>query len=63
MSNSDAKSAMKIMLDPNLGLANSYRINEEGVAFILALRSKYGKPKKKLVDPTRYIDLSYGNLL
>jgi len=26
---------------------------------VLALRSKYGEPRKELSDPMRYVDLSY----
>ena len=52
---------MKIVLDPVLGLAGSDVIDEAGMAAILALRSKFGQPRKDLTDPSRYIDLGYYN--
>ena len=54
-----AESAMQIMLDPVYGIAESEKINIEGVKTILDLRSKFGEPKKKLSNPYLYIDLSY----
>lgn len=59
MDRAGAEAAMKIVLDPDLGLAGSDKINDTGVATILALRSKYGEPQKDLTEPDRYIDLSY----
>lgn len=61
MDRAGAEAAMKIVLDPELGLAGSDKINDTGVATILALRSKYGEPQKNLTKPDRYIDLSYYN--
>jgi hypothetical protein len=61
MDRAGAEAAMKIVLDPDLGLAGSDKINATGVATILALRSKYGEPQKDLTEPERYIDLSYYN--
>ena len=54
-----AESAIQIMLDPVYGIAESEKINIEGVKTILDLRSKFGEPKKKLSNPDLYIDLSY----
>jgi len=31
----------------------------KGVATVLALRSKYGEPRKLLSDPMRYVDTTY----
>jgi ABC-type nitrate/sulfonate/bicarbonate transport system substrate-binding protein len=56
-----ARGAMKIVLDPELGIAGSDEIDVAGVATILALRSKFGEPQKDLTDPDRYIDLRYYN--
>ena len=56
-----ARAAMNIVLDPELGIAGSDAINRTGVATILALRSKFGEPRKDLSDPDRYIDLRYYN--
>ncbi len=61
MDRAGAEAAMKIVLDPQLGLAGSDEIDDTGVATILALRSKYGEPQKDLNDPDRYIDLRYHN--
>ena len=61
MDTDGARAAMKIVLDPNLGIAGSDEIDDSGVATILALRSKFGEPQKNLSDPGRYIDLQYYN--
>jgi hypothetical protein len=31
----------------------------KGLATVLALRSKYGEPRKLLSDPMRYVDATY----
>ena len=54
-----AEAAMQIMLDPIQGIAESEKINMEGVKTILDLRSKFGEPKKELNNPELYIDLTY----
>ncbi len=59
MDRDGARAAMKIVLDPELGLAGRDKIDDVGVATILALRSKFGEPQKNLSDPERYIDLRY----
>lgn len=59
MDRAGAEAAMKIVLDPRLGIAGSDAIDEAGVATILALRSKFGEPQRNLTDPARYIDLRY----
>ena len=56
-----ARGAMKIVLDPELGIADSDEIDVTGVATILALRSKFGEPQKDLTDPDRDIDPRYYN--
>ena len=56
-----ARGAMKIVLDPDLGIAGSDEIDQTGVATILELRSKFGEPQKDLTDPDRYIELRYYN--
>jgi ABC-type nitrate/sulfonate/bicarbonate transport system substrate-binding protein len=33
-------------------------INKEGLARVIALREQYGTPKKKISDPSRFIDTS-----
>ncbi len=59
MDRAGAEAAMRIVLDPDFGLAGSDVINEAGVATILALRSKFGEPRKDLTNSARYIDLTY----
>ena len=54
-----AESTYRVMFDPKHGLLKKGRIDTAGVKIVLALRSEYGEPKKKLADPNRYIDLSY----
>jgi hypothetical protein len=33
------------------------KVDMEGLKVVLALRTKYGQPKKELTDPTKYVDL------
>lgn len=47
------------ILDPKTGFFPKSTIDMQGVKTVLALRSEYAEPKKKLTDPARYIDLSY----
>ena len=56
-----ARAAMQIVLDPIRGIAGTDKIDDAGVATIMALRSKFGEPRKDLTDPARYIDLGYYN--
>ncbi len=41
------------------GIRRDGAIDPEGVATVLRLRGEYGRPKKTLSDPSRYIDESY----
>jgi len=54
-----AQASYKILLDDKLGFYKQPTIDKEGVATVLALRSKYAEPKKELTDPTRYYDTQY----
>lgn len=56
-----AQAAMQALTDAQYGLASSATIDDAGVRTVLAMRSKYGEPRKQLDDPARYIDLSYFN--
>ena len=56
MTRSTAEKAYQILLDPQQGLYRDLRINRLGMQTVLALRSRYGEPKKTLLDPERYID-------
>jgi NitT/TauT family transport system substrate-binding protein len=40
------------------GLTLDGKINEEGLKQVIALREQYGTPKKKIADPSRFIDTS-----
>jgi len=40
------------------GLTLDGKINPEGLAQVIALREQYGTPKKKIADPSRFIDTS-----
>ena len=59
MSPEIAENTYRVMFDPKHGLLKKARIDMAGVKTVLALRSEYGEPKKKLTDPGRYVDLSY----
>lgn len=54
-----AQASYKILLDDKLGFYKQPTIDEKGVATVLALRSKYAEPKKKLSSPTHYYDTQY----
>lgn len=41
------------------GFSRDVSIDIKGMQTVLALRSKYAQPPKKLTDPKKYIDLSY----
>jgi len=46
-------------LAPPQGFTPKARIDLEGVSKVLALRSRYGEPKKTLSDPAKYFDGRY----
>jgi ABC-type nitrate/sulfonate/bicarbonate transport system substrate-binding protein len=50
------------LLDPMRGFFRSGDIDREGLACVLELRSRYGRPSKLLNDPAKYCDLSYGEI-
>lgn len=54
-----AQASYPILLDDKLGFYKQPTIDQEGVATVLALRSKYAEPKKELTDPARYYDTQY----
>jgi ABC-type nitrate/sulfonate/bicarbonate transport system substrate-binding protein len=47
------------LLDPKDGFFRKARVSTEGLRTVLALRSRYADPKKKLTDPLKYYDSSY----
>ena len=47
------------LLHPKFGFYRGGEIDEAGLACVLALRSRYGKPQMTLNDPNKYIDLRF----
>jgi len=57
-----AKKAWDALLaNPKEGIQKDGRIDMEGVANVLRIRSEFGEPRKELTDPSKYIDESYFN--
>ncbi len=54
-----AQTAYKVLLSPTDGFQKKAKIDMDGVKTVLALRSKYGQPRKSLTDPTPYYDPSF----
>jgi ABC-type nitrate/sulfonate/bicarbonate transport system substrate-binding protein len=54
-----AKQSLNILLHPRTGFYKDAALDMKGVQTVLALRSKYGEPKKQLTDTAKYIDTSY----
>ena len=54
-----ALTAYGILLGSTEGFQRKARIDMEGVKTVLALRSKYGQPRKSLSDPSPYYDPSF----
>lgn len=50
---------MNSLLSPRSGLTPGAKILDDGVATVLALRSKFGSSQVELTEPHRYIDLQY----
>jgi ABC-type nitrate/sulfonate/bicarbonate transport system substrate-binding protein len=54
-----ASKALDAMLGDKEGLERKGRIDMPGVQTVLKLRSEFGRPRKELTDPSKYIDESY----
>ena len=54
-----AQTAYQVLLNPTDGFQKKAKIDMEGVKTVLALRSKYGQPRKSLRDPSPYYDASF----
>ena len=54
-----AQTAYKVLLSLTDGFQKKAKIDMDGVKTVLALRSKYGQPRKSLTDPTPYYDPSF----
>ena len=56
-----AKKTYDMFVGRKGGMYRDLRINMEGFKVVLALRSKYGQPRRELNDPMKYVDLDlYG---
>jgi ABC-type nitrate/sulfonate/bicarbonate transport system substrate-binding protein len=52
-----AKKTYDMFVDKKGGMYRDVKVDMEGLKVVLALRTKYGQPKKELTDPTKYVDL------
>jgi ABC-type nitrate/sulfonate/bicarbonate transport system substrate-binding protein len=51
-----AAESCDLLLAPEGGLFRDVALDLDGIRTVLALRSKFGQPQKRLTDPNRYID-------
>jgi ABC-type nitrate/sulfonate/bicarbonate transport system substrate-binding protein len=54
-----AQRAYDILLAPKVGFEPKAAIDVRGIRAVLALRSEYGEPHKRLTNPAKYYDLRY----
>jgi ABC-type nitrate/sulfonate/bicarbonate transport system substrate-binding protein len=54
-----AQQSYDLLLAPNGGIYRDLRLDDKGIATVLALRSKYATPPKALDDPRKYVDLTW----
>jgi len=54
-----AAEAHAILVDPEHGFAPAASPDFEGIRTVLALRTRYARPRKTLTNPLGYVDLSY----
>jgi ABC-type nitrate/sulfonate/bicarbonate transport system substrate-binding protein len=59
MERPSAERAYQALLDPATGIYRDLRIDRDGLATVLRLRSTYAPARKQLTDPDRYVDLTY----
>ncbi|HMA30750.1 MAG TPA: ABC transporter substrate-binding protein [Casimicrobiaceae bacterium] len=52
-----ARESCDLLLAPQGGMFRDLALDLPGIATVLALRSKFGRPQKHLDDPWRYVDL------
>jgi ABC-type nitrate/sulfonate/bicarbonate transport system substrate-binding protein len=55
-----AEASYMELLDPARGFFRACEIDRAGLGCVLSLRSRYGLPPKRLDDPAKYCDLSFG---
>lgn len=51
-----AKKTYALFVDPKTGLYRDLRVDSDGLKVVLALRAKYGEPKRELGEPAKYVD-------
>lgn len=54
-----ARQSLEVLLHPQSGFFRDAALDREGIATVLALRSKYGEPRKPLADASKYTDARY----
>jgi len=54
----EAKAAVASLVQEKEGFARAARLDPAGMATVLKIRSEFGKPRKDLSDPSRYVDES-----
>ena len=54
-----ARQTYSRLLDPKDGFLRDARVNLQGLRTVLALRSRYAQPAKKLSDPKKYYDPAF----
>jgi hypothetical protein len=54
-----AEAAVEKLVSARTGFIRGGGIDLAGVRDVLALRSEYGEPRKRLADPGKYMDLAY----
>jgi ABC-type nitrate/sulfonate/bicarbonate transport system substrate-binding protein len=54
-----ARQSLRVLLDDRSGFFRDPAVDMRGLATVLALRSKYGEPRRLLSDPAKYVDHAY----
>jgi ABC-type nitrate/sulfonate/bicarbonate transport system substrate-binding protein len=54
-----AKRSYDLLLADRGGVTRDAALDMDGIRTVLALRGKYGTPRKSLADPAKYVDLTY----
>jgi hypothetical protein len=58
MSAEVAAQSHAVLVSPR-GFEPKAALDSEGIRTVLELRSRYGEPKKQLIDPAKYLDATY----
>lgn len=56
-----AKQSYELLVSSDGGIYRDLRLDPQGMQTVLALRTRYGTPRKTLGDPAKYIDTTYYN--